>query len=30
MLALGVSWCFLGFDEEITMYSLLGREEVEE
>ena len=30
VLALGVPWCFLGFDEEITMYSLLGREEVEE
>ena len=27
MLALGMPWCFLGFDEEITMYSLLGREE---
>ena len=30
MLALGMFWCFLGFDEEITMYSLLGREEEEE
>ena len=30
VLVLGVFWCFLGFDEEITMYSLLGREEEEE